>query len=191
MSNNALFLDRDGVINNDYGYVYKKEDFHFTKDIFRLVKIANNNNFKVIIITNQAGIGRGFYSESDFFILNDWMINKFEEKEAFIDKVYFSPYHPTQGIGAYKKDDFSRKPNPGMLLQAKKELDINFSNSILIGDKISDIEAGLAVGMGKNILLKNKNTKEIYIRNVNSHFKLVDSLKDAIDHFKEFSESVN
>ena len=191
MSNNALFLDRDGVINNDYGYVFKKEDFHFTKDIFQLVKIANNNNFKVIIVTNQAGIGRGFYSESDFLILNNWMINKFKEKEAFIDKVYFSPYHPTHGIGAYKKDDFSRKPNPGMLMQARKELDINFSNSILIGDKISDIEAGMAVDMGINILLKNTNTKESHVKSVNSHLKLADSLKDAIDYFKEFSALVS
>jgi D-glycero-D-manno-heptose 1,7-bisphosphate phosphatase len=150
----ALFLDRDGVINHDYGYVSKKKDFDFIDGIFELARSATLKSYVICVITNQAGIGRGYYSEEDFQSLTDWMCGQFKKKKSEIAKVYYSPYHPIHGIGHYKKDDYSRKPNPGMFIQAQIELGIDLSKSIFIGDKLTDMSAGIAAGIGKNILLK-------------------------------------
>lgn len=150
----ALFLDRDGVINVNYGYVHLVNNFEFIDGIFDLARVAHANNFKIVVITNQSGIGRGLYSEQQFHQLMSWMCKEFLNAGVPIEKVYFSPFHPTQGLGGYKKDDFSRKPNPGMILQAQHELDLNLSDSILIGDKDSDIQAGMAAGVGLNILFE-------------------------------------
>ena len=157
----ALFLDRDGVINVNHGYVHTVEKFEFIDGIFDLVRTAHANNLKVVVITNQAGIGRGFYSEQQFDQLTSWMCKEFMKQGAPIDKVYFSPFHPTEGLGKYKKDDFSRKPNPGMILQAQQELGLDLENSILIGDKGSDIQAGIAAGLGLNILFTQEDVSEI------------------------------
>lgn len=148
----ALFLDRDGVINVNHGYVHIANNFEFIDGIFEIVRTAHVNGFKIVVITNQSGIGRGYYTEQHFHELTYWMCKKFLNAHAPIDKVYFSPFHPTHGLGKYKKDDFSRKPNPGMILQAKDELNLDLDNSILIGDKSTDIEAGIAAGIGFNIL---------------------------------------
>ena len=148
----ALFLDRDGVINHNFGYVHKIEDFKFIEGIFDLVRAAKQKEYLIIIVTNQAGIGRGLYSEADFLMLTEWMKLRFKENNSSVDDVFFSPFHPKFGIGEYKKDSFHRKPNPGMLLDAQKKYNITFSKSILIGDKNSDIEAGLAAGIPTNIL---------------------------------------
>ena len=143
MSRAALFLDRDGVINIDLGYVHKPDNFHFIDGIFDLVNAANQKGYLVIIVTNQAGIGRGYYSEKEFNLLTDWMRNKFKINYGRIDAVYFCPFHPEYGIGSYKKESNYRKPAPGMFLKARNDFDIDFTKSILIGDKISDIKAGI------------------------------------------------
>ena len=149
----ALFLDRDGVINVDLGYVHRTEDFIFMDGIFDVVRAARINGYYVIVVTNQAGIGRGYYNETQFQELTDWMCLRFAEEKAWIDRVYFSPYHPTAGLGEYKQDHVSRKPRPGMLVRAQSELEIDLSASIFIGDKLSDMEAGIAAGVGRNLLL--------------------------------------
>ena len=143
----AIFLDRDGVININHGYVYQQENFDFVDGIFDLVKEANNQNYLVIVITNQAGIARGYYSENDFGLITDWMIDKFSAKGCNIDSVYFSPYHPTHGIGNYLKDDISRKPNPGMILDLQNRWNVDMNTSFLIGDKISDLAAADAANV--------------------------------------------
>jgi D-glycero-D-manno-heptose 1,7-bisphosphate phosphatase len=148
----ALLLDRDGVINVNHGYVHHTENFEFIDGIFEVARAAYAKGYKLVVITNQAGIARGYYSEKQFYQLT---------AGAPIEKVYFSPFHPTEGIGEYKKDDFSRKPNPGMLLQARHELNLNLANSILIGDNDSDIQAGIAAGVGLNILFAQKPPKEL------------------------------
>jgi len=153
MVSKALFLDRDGVININHGYVSTIDNFDFIDDVFDLVLRAIEFDYLVIVITNQAGIGRGFYSEDDFHALSEWMCRKFESTGAKIDRIYFSPFHPTAGLGKYLKDDFSRKPNPGMILEAELDFDIDLKSSLLIGDNMSDIEAGLSAGIGTNILL--------------------------------------
>ncbi|MEP3196755.1 MAG: HAD family hydrolase [Lentilitoribacter sp.] len=151
MSNKCLFLDRDGVINQDFGYVNRIEDFDFVEGIFDLVLEANLKLFKVIIITNQAGIGRGYYTEFDFKKLTNWMQDEFEKRKCIIDDVYYCPHHPIHGIGKYLKDCPCRKPAPGMILKAQLEHNISLKHSVLIGDKQTDIEAGSRAGIGTSV----------------------------------------
>ena len=118
----ALFLDRDGVINKDFGYVYKKEDFIFMKGIFNLIKVANKNGYLVIIVTNQSGIGRGMFDEEDFLNLMQWVRNEFKNQDCYIDGVYYCPYHPQAIIPKYRKVSDLRKPNPGMIIKAIQDI---------------------------------------------------------------------
>ena len=151
--NKCLFLDRDGVINYDYGYVHDKNSFVFQSDIFELVRFAKKHSYLVIVVTNQAGIGRGYYSEADFHSLTSWMINQFEIEGCSLDKVHFCPCHPIRGVGKYKRDCKNRKPMPGMINHALESFEINAANSLLIGDNMSDIEAGYSAGIGSLYLL--------------------------------------
>lgn len=148
----ALFLDRDGVINVDHAYVYKQEDFEFIDGIFDLCRTAKQLGFLIFVVTNQAGIGRGFYTEQDFLKLTDWMCGIFCDEGIVIDKVYFCPSHPEYGVGQYKVDSPYRKPGPGMILQAAQEFDIDMTRSVLVGDKESDIQAAVAAGVGRTFL---------------------------------------
>jgi D-glycero-D-manno-heptose 1,7-bisphosphate phosphatase len=148
MNRPALFLDRDGVINVDHGYVHTPEKFQFIEGIFDLVSTANRMGYLVVVVTNQAGIGRGYYSEEQFHALTYWMRARFTEHGGKIDSIYFCPYHPEHGIDEYRRESALRKPAPGMLLQAQSDLGIDMEQSILIGDKLSDITAGRAAGVG-------------------------------------------
>ncbi|QGQ98485.1 HAD family hydrolase [Paenibacillus psychroresistens] len=167
MKKKALFLDRDGIINVEKNYVYKIEDFEFMDGIFEILRFFQEKGYLLIIITNQAGIGRGYYTEEEFHILTAWMLKQFELQGIYITKVEFSPYHPEHGLGKYKLDSDCRKPNPGMILRSAKEFDVDLTESILIGDKDSDIEAGLRAGVNKNILISNGENISINERTAN------------------------
>ena len=149
----ALFLDRDGVINVDRHYVHRVEDFEFVDGIFELCTRARALGYRLVVVTNQAGIARGYYGEADFQSLTRWMLGVFEERGAPIDRVYHCPYHPTAGLGDYRRESFDRKPNPGMLLRARDELRLDLAASTFIGDKDSDMAAGRAAGVGRLIRL--------------------------------------
>lgn len=148
----ALFLDRDGVINIDHAYVFKQEDFDFIDGIFELCRCANQLGYLIFVVTNQAGIGRGYYTERDFLALTDWMCGVFSSQGVVIDKVYFCPSHPEYGVGEYRMDSSYRKPWPGMILQAAQEFGVDLATSVLLGDKETDIQAGIAAGVGCNLL---------------------------------------
>jgi len=180
MTYSALFLDRDGVINHDYDYVHTRNKFHFIDGIFEVARHAYKQNYKLIVITNQAGIARSYYTEEQFHQLNDWMCQQFLAAGAPIDRVYFSPYHPTAGVGQYLKDDFSRKPHPGMILQAQKDLSINLKRSVLIGDKVSDILAGVAAGVGTNLLFAAERSNESNGLN----YERIATLREAISYLQ-------
>ena len=155
--NKALFLDRDGVINIDSGYVYKIEDFVFIDGIFQFCKQAIERDYLIVIVTNQGGIARGFYSMDEYIKLTKWMEDEFKKRGITITKTYFSPFHEDGIIPEYTGSSFDRKPNPGMILKAKDEFDIDLSKSILIGDKDTDIEAAKNAGVGKSFLFDHKN----------------------------------
>ena len=148
----ALFLDRDGVINVDHGYVCTQEQFELVEGVLELCRHARELGYLIFVITNQAGIGRGYYTEQEFLEFTEWMCGVFEAHGASIDKVYFCPSHPEHGVGKYRIDSPFRKPGPGMILQAAEEFDVDLERSVLVGDKESDIKAGLAAGIGCNLL---------------------------------------
>lgn len=157
MKSRALFLDRDGVINKEISYLFQIKDFIFNNGIFKLCKKYQNKGYKIIVITNQAGIARGFYKESDYLQLTQWMIKEFLNRGIIIQKVYHCPHHPE-----YTGVCSCRKPNPGMIKESEIEFNLDLSKSIMIGDKISDIEAGKNAGIGLNILIsQNKIPKEL------------------------------
>ncbi len=149
----ALFLDRDGVINHDTGYLWRIADFVFKDGIFDLCRLAVARRYRLIVVTNQAGIGRGLYSESDFHRLTAWMRRKFEQEGAPLTDVYHCPFHGQQGLGIYRKDSFDRKPNPGMLLKAARDHNVALACSAIVGDKESDMEAGYRAGVPHRYLL--------------------------------------
>lgn len=150
----AIFLDRDGTINVDTGHVHKISDFKFENNVIIGLKILQDAGFSFFIVTNQSGIGKGYYSENDFKVFNQYLINQLYLQGINIKKTYFCPYHPTDGIGEYKKDSPLRKPRTGMLEQASQEFNIEKDKSWMIGDKWSDIKAGNDFGI-KSILLKS------------------------------------
>lgn len=172
----ALFLDRDGVINQDYGYVHLIQDFVFVDGIFELIKEAVKKGYEIIVVTNQAGIGKGFYSEATFMQLTEWMCGVFTDSGAPISKVYYCPSHP-DALGKYKKTDFRRKPSPGMLLEAEIDFNISLSSSVLVGDQLTDVEAGVAAGIGRIFLLQPEVES---CDHVGVAFQRVKSLKEII-----------
>ncbi|MGN6707391.1 MAG: D-glycero-alpha-D-manno-heptose-1,7-bisphosphate 7-phosphatase [Rhodanobacter sp.] len=150
----ALFLDRDGVINVDHGYVCTPERTEFIDGIFRLCLAAKQADRLLVVITNQAGIGRGYYSEQQFLDYMGWMRAVFAQHGTPLDAVYYCPHHPTEGIGDYRRKCDCRKPAPGMLLRAQRDLNLDLARSTLVGDKESDVAAGHAAGVGCCIRIK-------------------------------------
>ena len=143
----ALFLDRDGVINVEKYYLYKRSDFEFIDGIFELCKYYQDLGYLIVIVTNQSGIAREYYSQEDFLKLTSWMVAAFKKHGITISKVYFCPHHPD-----ISGECSCRKPKPGMILKAAKEFDIDLTKSILIGDKERDIESALNAGIEKTYL---------------------------------------
>lgn len=151
----ALFLDRDGVINKEIHYLHTVEECVFMEGIFDLCRTYKNKGYKIIVVTNQAGIGKGIYSLEDYQKLRLHIHKRFQEEGCAIDAEYYCPYH-IDGLGAYQRKSFYRKPNPGMILKAAKDFDIDLSQSFLIGDQVTDIEAAKAAGITQYKLVGEK-----------------------------------
>ena len=157
----AAFLDRDGVINIDTGYVGKIEDFEFKEGIIDLLRLLQKLGFTLFVVTNQSGIARGYYTEDDFYILTEWMKDEFKKKGIEIKDIRFCPHHPD-----ITGECECRKPKPGMILDLAKKYDIDLKNSIMIGDGDRDIEAAKRAGIKKT-------------------FKVEESLYDIIKKIKK------
>ena len=155
-SKKALFLDRDGVINEDKHHLHKIEDCEFMDGIFDLCRDYRDKGFEIVVVTNQAGIAKGVYTEDDYFKLRDFIHAEFVRNGCPISAEYFCPYHP-DGNDKYRRSSFYRKPNAGMILRAAKELNIDLKQSVLIGDAETDISAAKTAGVGKMIRLINEN----------------------------------
>ena len=144
----SLILDRDGVINEDSGYVHRIEDCRFIDGIFSMTAAFARQGFAIVIATNQSGIGRGLFSEAEFVALMGWMRGEFARHGVTIAAIYHAPDHPTEGIGAYRRESALRKPGPGMIVQAAADLSLDLAGSWMVGDKPADIEAGRTAGVG-------------------------------------------
>ncbi len=165
----ALFLDRDGIINIDYGYVSKIEEFEFIEGIFDLVKLFSDAGYLLFVVTNQSGIGRGYYTENDFILLTAWMKEKFMENSISIQAVYHCPHTPDNAC-------LCRKPNTGMIQEALKTYSIDLPHSWLIGDKQSDIDLASNAGIGTSVAIgKNKIHGSTY------HFESILACKEFLE----------
>ena len=149
----AAFLDRDGVINEDLGYVGKIENFKFKDGIFELLKLLQDLGYTLFIVTNQSGIARGCYTEEDFYNLTQWMIEEFKKRGIEIKDIRFCPHHPD-----ITGECECRKPKPGMILKLANKYNINLAKSIMIGDKESDIKAAQNAGIKRSYLVDNLNS---------------------------------
>lgn len=148
----ALFLDRDGVINEEVGYLYRPEEVRWVEGIFSLVRTAGACGYRIVVVTNQSGIARGLYSVEAFEELMRWMRGCFEREGGRLDAVYYCPYHPVHGLGQWKMEHADRKPGPGMLLRAARDLGLDLGQSVLVGDRCSDVAAAHAAGLRQAFL---------------------------------------
>ncbi|OCH36242.1 D-glycero-beta-D-manno-heptose 1,7-bisphosphate 7-phosphatase [Aliivibrio fischeri] len=154
MSKPAVFIDRDGVINVDRGYVHKRDDFEYIDGVFEATKKLKEMGYLLVLVTNQSGIARGMFTEDQFEILTEWMDWNFADNGVDFDGIYYCPHHPEATVEKYKEACDCRKPNPGMLVSAQRFLDIDMENSIMIGDKKEDMMAAQAAGVGTRILVR-------------------------------------
>jgi D-glycero-D-manno-heptose 1,7-bisphosphate phosphatase len=151
----VLFLDRDGVVNQEKGYIGYKEDFIFNESIFEICRIFKLRKYKIIIITNQSGIGRNKISLEDFHNLNLWMLNEFERKHIRIEFVLASAVNPhSKKLTEY--ENFRRKPLPGMFIDAGELLPIDFRNSFMLGDRFTDGVAAQSAGVGNIYIISQE-----------------------------------
>jgi len=166
----AVFLDRDGVINEEIGYLYKTKDFKFIDGVFEACNYFQEKGYLIIIITNQSGIARGYYTEEDFYILNNWMNDQFSTNGINISDIFFCPHSPDHGCNC-------RKPKPGLIKDALQKHNIDIARSWIIGDKESDIRAGNLAGISNTILVKTGH--EIDELKTNAKY-ILKSIKESI-----------
>lgn len=149
----AIFLDRDGTLNIDHGYVHRIDDFHFIEGSIEALQKLKAMGFLLVLVTNQSGIARGYFSEEQFLQLTEWMDWSLADRGVDLDGIYYCPHHP-QGQGEYKQDCDCRKPKSGMLDQAIRELNIDPAKSFMVGDKVEDLLAAQGAKVRSKILVK-------------------------------------
>lgn len=160
MSSKAIFIDRDGTLNEDVGYISDPEEFRLFDFAPEAVRLINNSGFLVIVLTNQSGIARGFLTEEILGRLHDKMESELAHRGARIDRIYFCPHHPEIGEPPYKVDCDCRKPKSGLILQAAREMDVNLKKSYVVGDRYRDMETGQAVGATGVLVLTGFGSEE-------------------------------
>ena len=184
MKNKAVFLDRDGTINVDKGFVYRIEDFEFMSGAIEAIRLLNENNFKVVVVSNQSGIARGYYTEEDLQRLHRFINEELAKYGAQIDRFYYCPHHPEAKIERYRLDCDCRKPKPGLLKRAIEDLSIDINRSYLIGDSQSDIEAGKAIGCRTILIVREQGVEGAKPRKQEANW-VRSSLKSAVEHILE------
>ncbi|MEO6806330.1 MAG: HAD family hydrolase [Edaphobacter sp.] len=174
MSERALFLDRDGVVNEEVGYLYRADEVRFVDGIFSLCRTAVKLGYRLIVVTNQAGIARGYYSEADFEVLMEFMRGELRAEGVELDAVYYCPFHPVHGVGRYQQEHEDRKPGTGMLQRGAREFGVGLGESVLVGDRCSDVGAANAAGLRQTFLIGKTEAGEC----VGSYLK-VESLAEV------------
>ena len=177
LSKPAVFLDRDGVINVDHGYVHDEHDFEYIDGVFEAAKAFKDMGYLLVLVTNQSGIARGMFSEDRFLSLTQWMDWNFVDNGVELDGIYYCPHHAEQGLGDYKQDCECRKPKPGMFISARDFLKIDMANSVMIGDKAEDMMAAEEAGVGTKVLVRTG--KPITEKGEALASVVLDSIKDV------------
>lgn len=154
----AAFIDRDGVINEERGYVHRIEDFRLLPNAVEGLRTLRDGGFQLVVVTNQAGIARGLYGEEEYQALTRHMDALLRREGVALDAVYHCPHHPNAGLGGLGFACSCRKPSPGMLLRARDDLALDLGRSVVIGDKRSDLEAGRAAVVGRVVLVESGHT---------------------------------
>ncbi|MBF0752521.1 MULTISPECIES: D-glycero-beta-D-manno-heptose 1,7-bisphosphate 7-phosphatase [Pasteurellaceae] len=152
--NKAIFLDRDGTLNIDYGYVHDIDHFKFIDGAVDALRELKSMGYLLVLVTNQSGIARDYFSEDQFLQLTEWMDWSLAEQGVDLDGIYYCPHHP-DGKGEYKANCNCRKPKSGMLLQAIENLKIDPTRSVMIGDKVDDLKAGIGAKVKTNVLVRS------------------------------------
>jgi len=147
----AAFLDRDGVLNDDLGYVVRREDFHWLPGVLDALQRLQQAGYALVVVTNQSGVARGLYTLADVEALHAHMQQELSAHGVMLTEVYACPHHPDGVVGPYRQDCDCRKPRPGMILQALREHGLDPARSVLFGDKASDVQAGRAAGVARCI----------------------------------------
>ncbi len=155
VSNKAAFIDRDGVINEERNYVHRISDFVLLPGAIEGLILLRDAGYRLIVVTNQAGIARGYYEQDEMDRLHDHMRELLAEQGVSLDTIYFCPHHPQGSIEHLAIECNCRKPSPGMLLQAAKEFDLDLASSVMIGDKLSDVQAGKRAHVGRTIVVES------------------------------------
>jgi D,D-heptose 1,7-bisphosphate phosphatase len=158
--NTAVFLDRDGTINEEVGYLDSLDKFKVIPSAYEAIRLINESGMKAVVISNQAGVARGLFTEDFVKITHEHLQTALRKKGAYIDNFYYCPHHPTEGIESYRKDCNCRKPAPGMLLRAAQDLNIDLTKSYLVGDRFRDMEAAKKAGV-KRVLVKTGYGQEL------------------------------
>ena len=157
MANKAIFLDRDGTINIDHGYVHQIDDFQFIEGVIDTLRQLKKKGYLLVIVTNQSGIARGYFSEAQFLQLTEWMDWSLAEQDVDLDGIYYCPHHP-EGMGEFKQQCDCRKPEAGMFLQAIRDLKIDPAQSVMVGDKLEDLLAAEKAGVKTKVLVRTGKT---------------------------------
>ncbi|EKT53392.1 D-glycero-beta-D-manno-heptose 1,7-bisphosphate 7-phosphatase [Providencia sneebia] len=182
----AIFLDRDGTINIDHGYVHKIDDFQFIEGAIEAMAELKKMGYALVVVTNQSGIGRGIYSEDDFMQLTEWMDWSLADHDIDLDGIYFCPHHPEATDEIYRLDCDCRKPKPGMLLDAKSFLNIDMASSYMVGDKLADMQAGKAANVGTTVLVRSG--QEVTEAAIESSDFVIDSISDLPNMIKNIKK---
>jgi D-glycero-D-manno-heptose 1,7-bisphosphate phosphatase len=157
----AVFLDRDGTINVEVGYLSRPEDFSLIPGSAEAVERLNNAGFTVVVISNQSGVARGYFGEADVARVNDKMVRELTRHGARLDAIYYCPHHPDFGDGSYRRDCDCRKPKPGMVRRAERELGVEAAGSFVVGDHRGDVMLAKSVGAGSILVLSGHGTEEL------------------------------
>ncbi len=156
----AVFLDRDGVINVDHGYVHKVEDFSFVPGTPAAMRRLQSAGWRLVVVTNQSGLARGLYSMTDYERFTAHLRQQLAASGVHLDAVLHCPHLPDAEVAAYRSDCDCRKPGPGMLLRAARELSLDLAASAIVGDRLSDVQAGRAAGVGHCVLVRSGHKLE-------------------------------